>query len=294
MLILQTPTFSGSRCHNDRGWSVDSRGRGRSPVGADLQRRGRRSTPFPARCANSRESPSTPRPAPRQAADTASCSTRASWTSASGPSTARKMSASDMSAAARASTKPPSGPRLERTKDARFRSPRMSSRYFNEMTWRSAMASAFMTVPSPAASSAIALTALSTRSEIRIRRNYPSAGGQATSPSDGCGPNDGYLPCQTGGRFWAKAMAPSRASSLLKTGPHTSAMSAALSYAISSRINRLVPCTASGPLALISAARANAVSTTSAAGTTRLISPNSRARAADDRFAGQSHFECNL
>ena len=40
----------------------------------------------------------------------------------------------------------------------------MSSRYLTEMSWLRAIASAFIGVPSPAASSAIARTALSTRS----------------------------------------------------------------------------------------------------------------------------------
>src|SRR6478736_866740 len=102
--------------------------------------------------------------------------TLSSCTSASGPSTARKMSASEISVAGRARTKPPSGPRFDRTSEARFRSRKMSSRYLREMSWLVAIASALRSDPSLAASSAIARTALSTRSEIRIDVHASCAG----------------------------------------------------------------------------------------------------------------------
>jgi len=79
------------------------------------------------------------------------------------------MSASEISSGGSERVKPPSGPRFERTSSPRFKSRKMSKRYFGEMPWLVAIASALALEPSVAASSAIARTALSTRSEILMR-----------------------------------------------------------------------------------------------------------------------------
>src|SRR4051794_7878946 len=90
-------------------------------------------------------------------------------------------------------------------------------------------------------------------------------------------------PFHTGARFSAKAVDPSRASSLAKTGPVISACRPQPSANDQSTVLRaicLVAATASGPLAAIVAASASAPSSAPPSGISRLTSPISAARGA--------------
>src|SRR5215212_8553208 len=92
-----------------------------------------------------------------------------------------------------------------------------------------------------------------------------------------------YLPFQTGSRFSAKAIAPSRASSLVNTGP---AMAPCFSHASASVQSSALATiffdasSASGPLRAISAARSSATCTALPGSASRLTTPSWCARSA--------------
>ena len=102
--------------------------------------------------------------------------------------------------------------------------------------------------------------------------------------------SDRYLPCQTGGRFSANAVAPSRASSEAKIGSQIGAWRSNASLcgqSSDSRRMRLLPASASGPLAAIVAASSSAASSAAALLGHAVDEPELVAALGGDRIAGQ-------
>src|SRR5690606_35355276 len=106
-------------------------------------------------------------------------------------------------------------------------------------------------------------------------------------PADHFGGGHAYSPFQTGSRFCMKAMTPSRVSALVVRRARALSVSsqgrssAGTLPSMMPRATVLLACTASGAPFATSAARARAVSRTSACGTTRLTRPQ-RSASADD------------